>query len=76
MKKSTKISKVLIDGEGRVTALDEKGQDVKLSRQQRDAFKQYKSGNYPNNVIDLFGGVNILAPGFSTHKCGNQVWPK
>lgn len=74
MKKKQRIGLVEIT-DTKVTAYDTDGTDVKLTRHQRDIFKNYKRGLL-ENVTKEFGTeyTYILSESFFIKKNGNVVF--
>lgn len=69
MKKGVKLLKV-ITKDGHVTAIDTNGEEVKLSRSERNVLTDYKDKNYINNIRKVFGNNDAIADGFTMEKNG------
>lgn len=74
MSKRNRIFKVTIK-DREVTAINDKGQPVTLTRQQRMIFNKYRNLNFLDMVYDEFQSKEILCKGFSIEKDGVVVYP-
>jgi hypothetical protein len=74
MKKGIQIQKVLINKD-HITAYDNNGISVKLTRAQRQLFSNYKHWNFEDKICDEFGNNDVLAHDFIVIKDGEIVYP-
>jgi hypothetical protein len=75
MKKKTRIQSIEITDKREVFAFDTEGVRVKLTRQQRNLFSEYKNPNFLEDVFREFG-ADVLAPDFYITKHGDMVYTR
>ena len=70
MKKKQRLGHVLLSNSGTVKAFDTDGNEVKITRHQREIFKKYKSSEFLENIEKEFGAPvqNVLDEWFFIKK--------
>lgn len=72
MKKGIKIEKILINKD-HVTVYATDGSEVKLTRNQRQIFKNFNSKDFESNLIKEFSREDILSSDYCVIKDGEPV---
>lgn len=73
MKKGQQIKKVIVDGQ-LITAIDQDGKEIKLTRSQRDILSRYKSEEYISNIKREWHNDHVIHPEFIVEKNGKIVY--
>jgi len=72
VKKNQQIEKIIIN-DNHVSVYDTTGREVKITRTQRQIFRNYFHWNFLEKLSDEFGRDNILAPDYCVIENGQLV---
>ena len=72
MKKAQQIQKIIISGD-HVSVYDTDGAEVKITRAQRQLFKNYKHWNFLDKIADEFSRDDVMAKNYCVIKDGDLV---
>lgn len=64
MKKSSKLSKLVISESGHVNVFDDKGYPVKLSRNQIKLFTKYTDSGFVDSIRESFSRKDVFSDAF------------
>jgi len=74
-RKGIKIKQVIIQN-GNVTAIDNDGESINLTRTERNILRGFRSNTYVQDIIKCFGNKNILDDDYSVIKDGETKFTK
>ena len=73
MKKNQQLKTIIIDGQ-MVTALDQNGDTIKLTRSQRNTLSSFKDSDYIENIKKEWHNDHVIHPDFTVTKNGKIVY--